>query len=236
MPQLTTSGAIDKIQSLFYDVDIDADNAALRLRILEWHQEGGDEVWNHRPWPFRIAKATVTVLSGNNKVALPDDFQEFGPHGSVHGPPSGKTLLEERSPQEITRLQQLGIAGNPTEFAVFDSAVTAGLTSAAVSYIQIPQTAGSGGIALALAYEVTPPTFTDVATVPNGYDKFPVSFHYSTVFAAVKALAAQGIGDARAASEFEGKYQRGLMRMEKIMKTRRSSVRKLPRAIPGGMW
>src|SRR5574339_1287677 len=68
----------------FYD---DVDSATFTIpnsridRYLHYIQLATYEIWNYRPWPFKMAYSTLTFTAG--EAALPASFANVGPNGAL---------------------------------------------------------------------------------------------------------------------------------------------------------
>jgi hypothetical protein len=220
---MTSAAMIDQLLNYFDQISAtDADNATRRVMVLEWLQEVVDEFCHERPWRWLYTTTTVTVPDGQGYIALPSDFQEFGPYGGVYDS-QGRNLLE-LSPQAIQDYRtsvSTGIAF-PGGFAVF-------MADNGVQRFQIPE--NSGAQTFTIWYKKTPPTCADSTNAnTNGLNYIPTQYHYSVILAGLKAKAARSKADARA-PELEMMFQRGKDRAAVLERGRRSSTRRMPRAV-----
>lgn len=220
---MTSAGLIDQILNYFDQISAtDADNATRRIMVLEWLQEVVDQFWHERPWRWAYATTTVTVPDGQGYVALPSDFQEFGPYGGVYDS-QGRNLLEV-NPQSIQdyRTAASSPIAFPGGFGVF-------MADNGVQRFQIPE--NSGDQTFTIWYKKTPPTCLDSTNAStNGMNYIPSQYHYSVILAGVKAKAARSKADQRT-GEWEALFQRGLNRAIVNERGRRSSTRRMPRAV-----
>jgi hypothetical protein len=223
---METNDLIDRIVNYYENTSVtDAYNDRRRKRILEWTQEVVDDFWHYRPWSWRMATTTVTVSANATSAALPADFGEISPRGGVYD--SSGNRLEEVSAKQIQDAIAETVVGVPRIFAIFTA-------TAGVRNIMVPKV-GSSSAALTIYYAKIPPTLADLTGATNNLDDIPPDYHFSVILPGVKAKAARSHGDARA-NELEGIYQRGLNRASTEEKGRRSSTRRLPRAVSERMW
>jgi hypothetical protein len=228
---MDTDTLIDRIQDYTDDVaSTDGDNAAYRLRVLQWTQQVYEYVWNYRSWKFKVKTDTVTISADASSAALPADFQEFGIHGGVYVQDSSgipqQPKLEEAAPQIIQMAQsRSGTTGSPGAFSIY-------LAIDGRYYIQVPKL--SGAKTFTLYYSPVAPTLVD-SNVNSKLESIPAGYHFTVLLAGVQEKAARDKGDMRAASEWATIYRDGLKRMVERETSGRSSVQRMPRSSIG-MW
>lgn len=220
---MTSAALIDQLLNYFDQIAAtDADNATRRLMALEWLQEVVDEFWHERPWRWAYATTTITVPDGQGYVALPTDFQEFGPYGGVWDS-QGRNLLEV-SPQAVEDYRTAASTG-----IAFPGGFAPLMADNGVQRFQIPL--NSGAQVFTIWYKKIPPTCADsTAANTNGLNYIPAQYHYSVILAGVKTKAARSKADART-QEWESIYERGFKRAIVNERGRRSSTRRMPRAV-----
>ena len=225
---MNTHELIDKI--LLYTDDTlatDAGTAVRRAKILEWAQETGDHFWNYQDFRWTMATSDITVPASQGYVALPTNFQKFGPLGTAYNETDYGIPMDEVNPQEIQRYQKSSSShANPRIFSVF----------IADDGVQRFQTMiNSSALTISIYYKTTPPILVDVDHATTSLlQYFPSGYHYSVLLAGCKERAARQKGDARAAGEWHAIYTQGLARaVANEQEDNSSSIRRLGRTMAG---
>lgn len=226
MANLTTSAFIDAILLRTENqTSTDAANSPRRTRILEWSQQLFEEVWNLRPWSWTMDTATITVAAAANSVALPSDFQEFGPEGGAWQATgiTNPRRLQEVNPQIVQELQNGSQSFSIHQvFAVFDRDDNVGTQE-----FQVGKCSSSTNFTL--LYKRLAPTLVDATDSTNNLQQIPASWHYSVLLPGVQALSARSKGHQGLEQDYMSQYRRGLERMIAQESRRRSSVQRMGR-------
>lgn len=206
----------------------DAGTATRRIKYLEWAQEVFDQVWHERPWRWSMSSTALTVPAGQGYVALPADFHSVSPYGRAYNNADKGVPMDEVQPQLIQSalLRDSGVS-RPSVFAIMraDDGVQR-------FYVQ----KNSPALVVTLWYKTSSPTLVDVAHATTSKLQYiPAGYHYTVILAGVKEKSARQKGDARAAADWHQIYVQGLARMVVNEVDRRSTVRRMGRAVVG-MW
>ena len=222
---MTTNGLITAAMTHYDNVDAnDADNAARRLRVLQYAQEVFDTVYYYREWPWRYAQGTLTLPVGNFKLKMPADYHEFGVEGSVVQSSDG-FRLEEQPWIKVLAAQWAG--GLPTTFTILEQDVTSGGVGDGIPNIQFGGTVGVD-TSYDITYLKTSPTLLDTTDLTSRLQFIPVAYHQTVLLPGVVARLKQSEGDSR---DWEARYEIGLARMCVSERPRKTTVQQLPMTV-----
>jgi hypothetical protein len=225
---VNTKELIDKI--LLYTDDTlatDAGTSKRRIKILEWAQEVGDHFWNHQDFGWTMATTSITVPAEQGYVALPANFQKFGPLGTAYNTADWGIPMDEANPQEIQRHRESSFShARPRIFSVY-------IADDGVQRFQTMK--NSNELTISIYYKTNPPVLVDVDHATTSLlQYYPAGYHYSVLLAGCKERAARQKGDARAQGEWHGIYMQGLARaIANEQEDNSSSIRRLGRAMVG---
>jgi len=203
----------------------DADYTARRLYWLQLLQEVFDEVWNYRPWPWKLRNDQITVPLADGFEPMPEDYQELGEQGGVYlvGSADGWPL-EEVSPQQIQgeRASGAGATSTPDHFAIFGFDVATGLP-----LIQLPPLGSA--VNLDIWFYANPTLLVDDST-SSGLTDIPLAYHQTVLLAGLVAKLRRNKGDDR---DWQALFDKGLAWMVTREKPRKNTPRSMPRSMIG---
>jgi len=228
-----TQGLIDEVIAYYDNVSsADAENAQRRLQALHFAQRATDDFCRRSEWSWLWRFDTIAIGAGESEIAIPADFSRFGVHGGLFDSTTG-TKLREVQLQELEQLRVTGNATLETElcFALggFDAVTTF------CRMVQFP-TAG-GGMSPRIVYQAIPPVMADNdgTLALCGLEPIPVEYHRPVILAGAVWLSRRSLSDERA-SEFRKDFETGVAWAIVNDRQTRSSVQRMPRTTPGGMW
>jgi hypothetical protein len=240
----------------YYDNTLpnDATNAARRLRVLHNAQMVVDEVYNHRPWPFKHHSCTVVTSNGVAGLphfpagipATPDpippgyfapdgvSFGRLGPEGMVREESTGavwtETTLQEVAALRTTNSSQLKLFAIGS-FSGPDGIVTAWdgtRWSGGLYRLIIPNT--TDALTFTVHFDAAPPALADTA---DPIVLIPPQYHRTVLLAGTIVRMQTSKSDIR--QFWLQQYAMGLGRMQANEMPLQSRVKQMP-LFQRGQW
>lgn len=196
----------------FYDnIDPDdGDNTSRRARLLSFLQHVYEYIHGYREWEWTFTETAVNISAGQNSVALPTTFLEFGRNGGLYEV-SSKTRLFEISRQELEQLRQRGSTDTGV-FSIFSGK------------IQVP---GTGARSFTAFHRVVAETLVDDDTA----FLMPAKYINTVLIPALVYRVQQSKQDAR--DDWSGQFREGLSQMCALENPMKTSAQRMPLAMRG---
>lgn len=187
----------------------DSNNSTRRTLGLDMLQETVEEFCaymdDRADWLQTLT--TLTLAQGTSAIELPSTFLKMGEAGRVilRYSADDRRELIPLTPHEVIELQEKN--GSSTGIPEF---YYVGLldTSDYVPEINVDIKADAA-YTLAVYYQRTPPTLTDVNSSSSGLQFIPAEYHYSVLLKGLIAKGARLLGDIRA-PQLDIEYQRAM--------------------------
>jgi hypothetical protein len=204
---MTGASLIDVVMREFDYSSSSADNATVRVKILDKAQERSDEAWSDFDGAsFQTKTGTVSLTAAASSVAVPSDFHKTGDSGGVFVQVAADdirrlTYLQPGELREILRTNGTS-TGIPSYYSIFAMSGTTDLVQVLVVDIIADAT-----YTLSLDYVMTAPVLTDATTEASNLQYWPTSLHTMLVKGTL-ASTCRMMGDVSRQAQFESEYQR----------------------------
>jgi hypothetical protein len=204
---VTTGSLLDSLL-IEYDYSASsADNAAVRVKVLDKANEVSDEFWmDFDGADFQYASTTVSLASGTNSIAGPSNLYKCGDKGGVFVTVSSGDVrrLTYLPPGELrqAQLENGTSTGIPESYSIF---AMDGVTDL-IPEIHVDRLSDAT-YSLTVDYITTPPVLTDATTTASNLHIWPVMYH-TTILKGVLARSARVMGDVVRQAQFESEFQR----------------------------
>lgn len=217
---MTTDELLTAAQAFWDNVsDIDSGFGQRRTRLLLYAQQAYDEIRNEEEWPWEMVEVQDNLAANTSALPLPDDFEEFSTGGGffVSSTPDAVdgqwSECEERSVEEVSAILRQGRANYqlPPFFAVYSGA------------LNFPP-AGSD-FAWKMVYAMAPLVLED------GSDQdliLPARYHHTVLLPCLVKRLQNAKGDAR---DWTTEYEKGLAKMKKRERPRKTVTQQIPSAL-----
>lgn len=222
---MTTDELLDAASAFWDNVsDIDAGYGQRRSRLLLYAQQAYDEIRNEEEWEWEIAEVDDTIPANTSVLALPEDFEEFSTGGGFFvssnlSPVDGDwSEVEEKSVEEISALLRTGRGRYvlPPFFAVYSGALNFPPSQSEFAY--------------KLVYAKAPLTLEDGSSQDL---VLPARYHHTVLLPCLVKRLQKSKGDA---TDWDSEYQKGLAKMKKRERPRKTVVQQIPSALEGYQW